>query len=79
MYLFSSLNSCQYLLVQVDNQLFQIPFAYLSNESEIFRGMMDVPLPSDGTAEGMSDDHPIRLEGVLKEDFRQLLRVLCPP
>ncbi|KAJ3881061.1 hypothetical protein F5051DRAFT_136174 [Lentinula edodes] len=63
----------------VDNRLFQIPFAYLSNESEIFRGMMDVPLPSDGTAEGMSDDHPIRLEGVSKEDFRQLLRVLCPP
>ncbi|KAH7877256.1 uncharacterized protein C8R40DRAFT_1040680 [Lentinula edodes] len=63
----------------VDNRLFQIPFAYLSNESEIFRGMADVPLPSDGTAEGMSDDHPIRLEGVSKEDFRQLLRVLCPP
>lgn len=63
----------------VDNRLFQIPSHFLSSQSEVFQAMLELPLPSDGTIEGMSDENPIHLEGVSKQDFRQLLRVLCPP
>ncbi|KAF9073124.1 hypothetical protein BDP27DRAFT_1319445 [Rhodocollybia butyracea] len=63
----------------VDNRLFQIPMHFLSSQSEVFKGMLEMPLPSDGAIEGMSDESPIHLEGVSKQDFRQLLRVLCPP
>ncbi|KAF9053528.1 hypothetical protein BDP27DRAFT_1167549, partial [Rhodocollybia butyracea] len=74
----------------VDNRLFQIPMHFLSSQSEVFKGMLEMPLPSDGANEGMSDETPIHLEGaslnrrdlvidVSKHDFRQLLRVLCPP
>ncbi|KAF9021717.1 hypothetical protein BDP27DRAFT_1439103 [Rhodocollybia butyracea] len=52
---------------------------FLSSQSEVFKGMLEMPLPSDGAIEGMSDESPIHLEGVSKQDFRQLLRVLCPP
>ncbi|KAJ3849334.1 hypothetical protein EV368DRAFT_47492, partial [Lentinula lateritia] len=62
---------------QVEGYLFKFPINTLAIESEIFRTMMEVPAPSQ--TEGLTDENPIHLEGVLKDDFRQLLRVLAPP
>ncbi|KDQ50885.1 hypothetical protein JAAARDRAFT_199588 [Jaapia argillacea MUCL 33604] len=62
----------------VEGQRFQIPRRYFENDSEIFRGMFSVPVPEGSPADGSSIDHPLRLEGVRKDDFRQLLRVMYP-
>jgi hypothetical protein len=37
-----------------------------------------LPVPSDTIPDGTSDEQPLRLEGVDKEDFHQLLRVMFP-
>ncbi|KAE9405135.1 hypothetical protein BT96DRAFT_358816 [Gymnopus androsaceus JB14] len=60
----------------VENCLFRVPINGLAAESQIFRDMMEFPASGN---EGLSDQNPIRLDGVLRDDFRQLLRVLCPP
>ncbi|KAE9405137.1 hypothetical protein BT96DRAFT_812666 [Gymnopus androsaceus JB14] len=60
----------------VENCLFRVPINGLAAESQIFRGMMEFPASGN---EGLSDQNPIRLDGVSRDDFRQLLRVLCPP
>ncbi|KAF5391650.1 hypothetical protein D9757_002445 [Collybiopsis confluens] len=62
----------------VENCLFQIPLRFLATESEVFAGIAKDLVSSPGP-EVLSDENPIHLEGVLAEDFRQLLRVLCPP
>ncbi|KAE9405136.1 hypothetical protein BT96DRAFT_1015804 [Gymnopus androsaceus JB14] len=51
---------------------------FLSGESQIFKDIMSLPVPPDGSAEHV-DEHPVRLEGVSKDAFQQLLRVLYPP
>jgi len=61
----------------VGNHLFRVPINDLAAESQIFQDMMELPVPCGG--EGLSDENPIRLEEVSRDDFRQLLRVLCPP
>ncbi|KAE9405139.1 hypothetical protein BT96DRAFT_358860, partial [Gymnopus androsaceus JB14] len=62
----------------VDGILFQIHVDFLARESEVFKDMMNLPVSPGGSAEGMSDENPIHLEGVSKDAFRQLLRVLYP-
>jgi len=49
-------------------------------ESEIFSDMFQLPTPTvDGHAlDGSSDDQPLRLDGIKKSDFLQLLRVMFP-
>ncbi len=50
----------------------------LEEESEVFSKMFTLPPPPGEEVEGQSDDKPIRLEGVKKEEFRSLLRLLYP-
>lgn len=40
--------------------------------------MFKLPQNPDTTADGLSDDQPLRLEGIKRDDFRQLLRVMYP-
>ncbi|KAJ3714138.1 hypothetical protein C8R42DRAFT_683186 [Lentinula raphanica] len=61
----------------VEGTLFKFPVNILAIESPIFRDMLE--LPPTSTLQGSTDDTPIRLDSVLKDDFRQLLRVLSPP
>lgn len=63
---------------QVDDCLFNVPRIYFERESEVFRGLFTLPPPPDCPVEGLSDRHPLRLEGIAAEDFRQLLRVMYP-
>ena len=64
---------------QVENELFKVPCRNFAIGSEFFAGMFQLPAPTDGTPpEGSSDDLPIRLNGIKKSDFIQLLRVMFP-
>ncbi|KAJ3891256.1 hypothetical protein GG344DRAFT_23669, partial [Lentinula edodes] len=57
----------------VDNLLFQVPIQLLAAESVYFRTRMD-------QNDGLKEENPIQLDtDVSPEDFRQLLRVVCPP
>jgi hypothetical protein len=40
--------------------------------------MFQLPVGNGVVADGSSDEQPLRLEGVKKEDFRQLLRIMFP-
>ena len=63
---------------QVEDTHFKIPTMILEGESEVFKAMFTLP-PSPGEeVEGQSDDKPILLEGVKKDEFRSLLRLLYP-
>ncbi|KAJ3720794.1 hypothetical protein DFJ43DRAFT_970257, partial [Lentinula guzmanii] len=57
--------------------LFRFPINLLAKESEVFRDMMEIPAPAQ--AEGLTDENPIRLDGVLHDDFVKLLTILAPP
>jgi hypothetical protein len=64
----------------VENQLFKVPRRNFAVESEVFSDMFQLPAPvKDGCAlDGSSDDQPLRLEGIKKSEFLQLLRVMFP-
>ncbi|KAF9523866.1 hypothetical protein CPB83DRAFT_798769 [Crepidotus variabilis] len=62
----------------VENTRFKVPTQRFEEESEVFKSMFTLPPGSDLSSEGQTDEHPIRLDGVLKKDFKALLRVLYP-
>ncbi|KZP28467.1 hypothetical protein FIBSPDRAFT_779866 [Athelia psychrophila] len=62
----------------VEDCLFNVPRIYFERESEVFRGLFTLPPPPDAPMEGLSDRHPLLLEGIKEDDFRQLLRVMYP-
>ena len=64
--------------LQVEDTLFRVPRRYFEQESEIFRTMFQLPVANDTAPDGSSNEKPLLLEGVNKEDFRQLLRVMFP-
>ncbi|KAF9053517.1 hypothetical protein BDP27DRAFT_650524 [Rhodocollybia butyracea] len=70
-----------YRVFLVDGMLYRIPLDILAAECDIFQAMMELPQPSsdDDSEEGLSDQNPIRLDGVSRNEFEQLLRILCPP
>ena len=58
--------------------LFNVPRGPFEQHSEVFRDMFELPVPENIVPDGSSDEHPLRLDGVMKNDFRQLLRVMFP-
>jgi len=62
----------------VQDRLFKVPRCYLEQESEVFGNMFQLPVSEDAIADGTSDSHPLHLDGVNKDEFRQLLRVMHP-
>ncbi|KAF9445060.1 hypothetical protein P691DRAFT_762826 [Macrolepiota fuliginosa MF-IS2] len=64
--------------VLLDNCLFKIPLYYFSRYSDVFSTAFTLPPPIDGMRGGQSDQNPIKLEGVSKDDFRGLLRAMYP-
>ena len=62
--------------IEVEDQLFKVPRLNFAEGSEVFATMFNLPPPGgqDTDQDGSSDDHPLRLEGILKKDFIQLLR-----
>jgi hypothetical protein len=47
-------------------------------ESEILSEMFLLPPPDSSVIDGLTDEQPLRLDHILKEDFRQLLKVFYP-
>ena len=60
----------------VEDYLFKVPRDPFETESTVFRDMFLLPTGDFHTEEGTSDDNPIYLEGVKKDEFELLLRVL---
>ncbi|KAG2141266.1 hypothetical protein DEU56DRAFT_885326 [Suillus clintonianus] len=61
----------------VEDCLFRVPRDTLEAQSDIFRDLFLLPVDAD-KAEGDSDTNPIVLEGILKEEFQSLMKVLYP-
>lgn len=61
---------------QVEGVLFKVPILNFTLESEVFRTMFELPQSPDCATDGSVDAHPIRLDDVRREDFKQLLRVM---
>jgi hypothetical protein len=62
---------------QVEDTIFPV-IRSIFNESPVFKDMFSVPQPADAPEEGSSEAHPLKLEGVRKEDFRNFLRLFLP-
>ncbi|KAH7928669.1 hypothetical protein BV22DRAFT_1126329 [Leucogyrophana mollusca] len=62
----------------VDGTLFRVPRHPFAEDSEVFGQMFQLPAPEDTEPDGSSYEHPIHLDGIKKDDFRQLLKVLFP-
>ncbi|KAI6027170.1 hypothetical protein EDC04DRAFT_168221 [Pisolithus marmoratus] len=60
----------------VENCLFRVPREPFERESTVFCDMFALPQGDGNNIEGLSDETPIRLLGVSKEDFEQLLKAL---
>lgn len=54
--------------------MFKVPREPFEKESAIFCDMFALPQGDGEIVEGLSDEVPIRLYGVNKEDFEQLLK-----
>lgn len=68
----------EYAIFLVEGSLFRVPRLHFMQESEILREMFLLPPPDSTVVDGLTDEQPLRLDHILKEDFRQLLRVFYP-
>ncbi|EIN06749.1 hypothetical protein PUNSTDRAFT_136585 [Punctularia strigosozonata HHB-11173 SS5] len=66
------------VIFQVEDELYRIPRRTFEQDSGVFKTMFSLPRPRNGKEEGNTDDNPIRLQGIKKRDFEQLLRVIQP-
>ncbi|KAI5993882.1 hypothetical protein EDD15DRAFT_2166702 [Pisolithus albus] len=60
----------------VEGSLFRVPREPFQRESEVFCDMFSLPQGSSVVVEGTSDESPIRIDRISKNDFEQLLKVL---
>lgn len=54
-----------------------MPRDTLESQSDVFRDLFLLPVQANG-AEGYSDTNPIVLEGIQREEFQSLMKVLYP-
>ena len=66
--------------MDVENPLFKAPRAPFEEKGSVFLDAFKLP-PVDHPAggEGSSDAHPLVLEGIERDEFRALLRIMSPP
>ncbi|EDR07772.1 uncharacterized protein LACBIDRAFT_298314 [Laccaria bicolor S238N-H82] len=67
-----------YVIFLVEGSLFKVPRLHFIQESEILREMFLFPPPESSVVDGLTDEQPLCLDHILKEDFRQLLKVFYP-
>ncbi|KAI0642640.1 hypothetical protein C8Q79DRAFT_917088 [Trametes meyenii] len=63
---------------QVENRLFKVPKRKFVDNSEVFEGMFEIP-GDPASVEGNTDEKPLTLEGIKKDEFRALLGVMFKP
>ncbi|PFH47358.1 hypothetical protein AMATHDRAFT_67826 [Amanita thiersii Skay4041] len=68
----------QDIIFLVEGRLFKVPKHMFIQESQLFRTMLSLPVPNGTPADGSSDDHPLKLDGVKAADFTHILRCLYP-
>lgn len=64
--------------MQVENRLYKVPKRKFVDGSEVFRDMFALPADST-TVEGQTDEKPIVLESIKKDEFEPLLHVMFTP
>ncbi|KAK0486272.1 hypothetical protein IW261DRAFT_1454676 [Armillaria novae-zelandiae] len=65
------------IVLQVEDTLIRVPKHHLVGKSEVFDSMLSLP-QGKNDPEGISDEKPIRLEGIKKIDFDRLLQIIYP-
>ena len=63
-------------VAQVEDCLFRVPREPLEEESTIFADMFLLPQGEQVMVEGQSDENPIVLQGIEKDEFEPLLKAL---
>jgi len=66
------------VVFQVEDTLFKVHKAQFTEGSHVFQDMFSIPQPEGSKYEGSDDENPLKLEGVMKLDFENLLKVLFP-
>ena len=61
----------------MENYFFKVPRHHFES-SEIFRDMFQLPIAEGVQPDGFSKEQPLRLGGIKKGDFQQLLRIMYP-
>ena len=63
---------------KVEDVLYRVPRDHFERQSDVFRDLFQLPIPAGTLPDGSSDEQPLLLEGICKEDFKQLLRIMFP-
>ena len=63
-------------VAQVEDCLFRVPREPLEEESTVFADMFLLPQGEQVIVEGQSDENPIVLQGIEKDEFEPLLKAL---
>ncbi|CDO70494.1 hypothetical protein BN946_scf184569.g37 [Trametes cinnabarina] len=64
-----------HVVILVEDSLFKVPKRPFVEGAQVFKDMFSLPGYAE-TADGESDDKPLKLEGITKDGFRALLRVM---
>jgi hypothetical protein len=67
-----------HLPVQVEGTIFRVPRSVF-HDSHIFADMFSVPPPPNKPVDGSSVEHPLRLDGVSRDEIKAFLRLFLPP
>ncbi|KAI0349702.1 hypothetical protein OH77DRAFT_1499446 [Trametes cingulata] len=67
-----------HIVFLVEDRLFKVP-RHEFVASPVFRDMFALPASDTETAEGVTDDEPVRLDGIKRDDFRALLHIMLRP
>jgi len=65
------------IIFLVEGTLFKVP-RFPFERAGIFATIFTLPSGENTIAEGCSDEHPFKLDGISKIDFQTFLRVVCP-
>jgi len=67
------------IIFQVEGKLFKVPRKPFEDQSDVFKSMFTLPPGHNAEVDGLTDDKPIHLDNIKKNDFRAFLQVLFPP
>ncbi|KIL66381.1 hypothetical protein M378DRAFT_23362 [Amanita muscaria Koide BX008] len=68
----------QDIVFRVEDELFKVSQHLFVQHSQVFRDMFKIPQSESIGPDGSSDERPLILKGIQKQDFIQLLRFLHP-
>lgn len=61
---------------QIEDELLCVPRELFTMHSLVFRDIFSLPQATPTSAEGASDDNPLRLENYKKDEVKSLLKVI---